>query len=288
MSSASPLIGGEDVRASLTFIVPQATKPRIDSAALMGGDAVPRFRTESRDVTIRDMRPVAGELSLDREGFRILAFPTCVEDLYDDAQVAGTYRSEIEKLLLEATGAGRAVVFDATRRSDSPGGAANADGLRLPASRVHVDYTVDSGPKRAADALGHEESRRVLASGGRIVQVNVWRPITGPVQRSPIAVADASSVAAGDLLATDHVFPDRVGEIYHAAYSPDQRWYWAPRMLRDEVLLIKGWDSADDGRAQFTPHAAFRLPHQSPAAPARESIEVRTYLIFEAGPDVKP
>src|SRR3546814_1160487 len=31
-------------------------------------------------------------------------------------------------------------------------------------------------------------------------------------------------------------------------------WYYAPAMARDEVLLIKGWDSLDDGRARFTPH----------------------------------
>ncbi len=52
-------------------------------------------------------------------------------------------------------------------------------------------------------------------------------------------------------------------------------------MARDEVLLIKGWDSLDDGRARFTPHGAFELPDQDPSAPARESIEIRTYLIFE-------
>ncbi len=84
-----------------------------------------------------------------------------------------------------------------------------------------------------------------------------------------------------DLIATDRIHADRVGEIYNLAYAPEQRWYWAPEMERDEVLLIKGWDSRDDGRAKFTPHSAFELPEQDPDAPARESIEVRTYLVFE-------
>jgi hypothetical protein len=173
------------------------------------------------------------------------------------------------------------VIFDRTRRSDGETGAANRDGLRGPATRVHVDYTVASGPKRAGDALGAAEVARVLASGGHIVQVNVWRPMVGPVRRSPLAVADASSVPSAALVATDQVFPDRVGEIYQVAHDPTLRWYWAPRMERDEVLLIKGWDSRDDGRARFTPHGAFRLPGQRPDAPPRESIEVRTYLLFE-------
>ena len=77
------------------------------------------------------------------------------------------------------------------------------------------------------------------------------------MRRSPLAVADASSVAAEQLLATDQIFPDRIGEIYQLAHAPTQRWYYAPEITPDEVLLIKGWDSIDDGRARFTP--AWRL-----------------------------
>ena len=271
----------DDVHAALTFIVPQETKPRFESAALTGGEPRVHFRTEARRVDVRDMRRVAGLLSLDREGFLLVRHETAVDDLYDDEAIAGVYDRELRTLLTEVTGADRAAVFDHTRRSDRAGGAANPDGPRGPASRVHVDYTVDSGPKRAADALGAEEVDRVLSSGGRIVQVNVWRPIRGPVLRTPIALADAGSVGPDELIATDQVFPDRVGEIYQLAYGPAQRWYWAPRMERDEVLLIKGWDSLDDGRARFTPHGAFRLEDQDPDAPPRESIEVRTYLVFE-------
>ena len=270
-----------DVRGALTFIVPQDTKPRFESAALTGGEPRVHFETEVRRVDVRDMRRIADPLSLDRHGFLLVRHRTAVDDLYDDEAVAGVYDRELETLLAEVTGADRVAVFDHTRRSDGTGGAANPDGFRGPASRVHVDYTVDSGPKRAADALGRAEVDRVLSSGGRIVQVNVWRPIRGPVLRTPIALADAQSVRPDELIATDQVFPDRVGEIYQLAHGAEQRWYWVPRMERDEVLLIKGWDSLDDGRARFTPHGAFRLEDQDPDAPPRESIEVRTYLVFE-------
>ena len=100
------------------------------------------------------------------------------------------------------------------------------------------------------------------------------------VRRYQSRAVEAAQVIE-ELIATDQVFPDRVGEIYQLAHGPDQRWYWAPRMQRDEALLIKGWDSLDDGRARFTPHGAFRLEGQDPNAPPRESIEVRTYLMFE-------
>jgi hypothetical protein len=269
-----------DVEAPLTFIVPQDTKPYFKSSALTGGEAEIFYETEDRKVTIHDARGMAGELDLDRDGFVLLRSPTAVDDLNDDAAMA-QYDAELEALLKKATGADRVAVFDHTRRSDAEGGAANPDGARGPASRVHVDYTVKSGPVRAADAMGKDEVERVLGSGGRIVQVNVWRPITGPVERTPLALAAADSIAADQLIAVDQIFPDRTGEIYQLAHGPGQRWYWISGMERDEVILIKGWDSLDDGRARFTPHGAFCLPNQDTLGRPRESIEVRTYLIFE-------
>src|SRR3546814_8145314 len=79
-----------------------------------------------------------------------------------------------------------------------------------------------------------DEARRLAESGARIVQVNVWRPIRGTVERSPLALADASSVRREDLIATDQVFPDRIGEIYHLAHDPEQRWYYAPWMTAED------------------------------------------------------
>ena len=122
---------------------------------------------------------------------------------------------------------------------------------------------------------------RLTAVGARIIQVNVWRPIRGPVERSPLALADASTVQQDDLIATDQIFPDRIGEIYNLAHDPSQRWYYAPRMTTDEILLIKGWDSLDDGRARFTPHSAFNPPQMRNDAPPRASIEVRTFVVIE-------
>ena len=279
--ASAPVSVGVDVVAPLTFIVPQDTKPVFHSAALTGGTQKLFFETESIAVPIADMRPRAGDLSVDREGFELLRHETRVADLYDDDQIENRYFPEIEALLNERFGADRTVVFDATRRSDSQTGASNPDGLRGPAVRVHVDYTVKSGPQRIADILGEDEAGRLAGRGAHIVQVNVWRPISGPVRRSPLAVADASSVRAEQLLATDQIFPDRVGEIYQLAHAPTQRWYYAPEMTPDEVLLLKGWDSVDDGRARFTPHGAFSYAETPDDAPPRESIEVRALVVIE-------
>ncbi len=270
-----------DVRAALTFITRSDTKPVFHSASYTGGAPRVFFNTERHSVLIRDLRPLAGALSLEREGFELRRHPTAVRDLYDDDALEQVYYPEIEALLRALTGASRVVVFDATRRSDGGAGARNRDGARGPAIRVHVDYTENSGPQRVKDLMGEAEAARLAASGAWIIQINVWRPIRGPVERSPLALADAASVRPEDLIATDQVFPDRVGEIYHLAHHPAQRWYYAPRMTPDEMLLIKGFDSLTDGRARFTPHGAFDLPDTPAEAPPRESIEVRTLVVVE-------
>ena len=214
------------------------------------------------------MRPLSDDLSIDREGFELLRHTTEVADLYDDDAIENRYYPEIEALLNKRFGANRTVVFDATRRSDGEEGAANPDGLRGPALRVHVDYTVKSGPQRVADILGQDEAERLAESRARMVQINVWRPISGPVRRSPLALADASSVGAGELIATDQVFPDRIGEIYQLAHAPTQRWYYAPEIAPDEVLLIKGW-TASTTAAPASPRTA---PSRSPTRrPMRRS-----------------
>ena len=270
-----------EIRASLNFIRRQDSKPTFQSSALTGGAPKYFYDTEAHTVTISDMREIAEDLSVDREGFELLRHKTAVEDLYDNDAVEQVYFTEIEALLRRKFGASQVVIFDVTRRLDGGAGAKIPEGLRGPASQLHVDYTTKSGPQRVKDILGEEEAARLTAAGARVIQINVWRPIHGPVERSPLALADASSARQEDLIATDQIFPDRVGEIYNVAHAPSQRWYYAPRMTANEVLLIKGWDSLDDGRARFTPHGAFHAPETRENAPARESIEVRTLVVIE-------
>ncbi len=269
------------VEAELCFIVPQAEKPVFHSSAYTGGKPEIFFAVENRAVTITDLRGNAVRPTVEREGFELLRAPTGVADLNSDEAVQNAYYPEIEALLKKRFGASQVAIFDATRRSDAGSGAANPDGQRGPAIRVHVDYTPKSGPQRLKDTIGEAAATRLLNKGARVIQVNVWRTIKGTVLRSPLAVADASSIARNELVATDQVFPDRVGEIYQVAYGPDQRWYYASEMERDEVLLIAGWDSTDPEGARCAPHGAFQLPNQDPASPPRESIEIRTFVIIE-------
>ena len=265
--------------APLRFIIPQREKPVFRSAALTGGKEEFFFETEEQMVPIADLRSFTAQINLDKEGFTLLKELSAVVDFYNNSEVESRYYDEIRSLLARELGAEEVIIFDATRRSDAQHGAANRDGSRKPASIIHVDYTETSGPGRLAELIGEARLDSLLKAGKRLVQVNVWRSIAGVVQRSPLALADASSIAEHDLHATDQLFPNRIGEIYHLSHNPAQRWYYTSAMTQNEVLLIKGWDS-DTGCARFTPHTAFELPNAAPDAPARESIEVRTYAIL--------
>src|ERR671932_278442 len=67
-------------------------------------------------VRVHDARPIARELSLDRQGFVLARHNTAVRDFYDGQEVRDVYYKEMERLVKEATGAAKVVVFDLTIR----------------------------------------------------------------------------------------------------------------------------------------------------------------------------
>jgi len=209
-----------------------------------------------------------------------LLLPALAEFLFDDENAIRTrYYTETIALLQKLTGASRVVVFDHTIRRRIPGATDRTTGIpRQPVPRVHNDYTVRSGPQRVRDLLG-DEAGALLQK--RFSVINVWRPIRGPVQDTPLAVSDARSIDDQDLVATDLVYPDRTGEIYYVKFNPAHKWFYAPAMRSDEVMLIKCYDSVADGRARFVPHSAFVDPTTPAGAPPRESIELRTLVFYD-------
>jgi hypothetical protein len=268
-----------NVEAALSYLEPTTTKPY--SLEYETPPGIPRTTAVHRErtVTIRDIRPIASCLSLDREGFQLVTAASGVRDFQDEKAVQTRYYAEAVSLLEKLTGAARVLIFDHTTRRRIPGATDRTRGIpRQPVPRVHNDYTLNSGPQRVLDLLG-EEGGALLRR--RFSVVNVWRPIRGPIQDAPLAIADARSVDRDDLVATDLVYPDRTGEIYYVKFNPSHRWFYASAMATDEVMLIKCFDSAEDGRARFTPHSSFVDPTTPCGAPPRESIELRTLVFYE-------
>ena len=270
--------GLASVEGALVYLSRMAEKPHTYTFEPPPGVARSNIVTESHTLRIADMRPMASEASLEREGFALLTIPTAASDLYDEAELRTVYYPESERIVAAATGADRVVVFDHTIRRRQWGVEDRAPGTpRQPVTRIHGDYTEISGPQRVRDLMG-DEAEALLAK--RFAIVNLWRPIRGPLFDSPLAVCHAGTVAQDDLVGQDLIYRDRVGEIYGLTYNPDHRWYYVPAMRRDEVLLLKCFDSMKDGRARFMPHTSFQDPNAPADMLPRESIELRTLAFF--------
>jgi hypothetical protein len=243
-------------------------EPPLDAAGWPG-------RSGRYTVPIHDARPLIRELSLDRQGFVLIGDQTAVANFYDEQEVRAVYYPEVERLVKEATGAIKVVVFAHDVRSILKA-RAGEKGVREPVAPVHNDYTIKSGPEHVRELLDADEAEERLKH--RFVEINVWRPIRGPVQSTPLAVCDSRSIAQKDLVPTDLKH-----EVYMVRFSPRHRWFYFPEMQMNEVLLIKGFDSMEDGRARFTAHAAFEDATAPASAPARESIEARVLVFYEPG-----
>src|SRR5512132_606267 len=231
---------------------------------------------ELKQVVVRNGRLLAGQLSLDEQGFVLVEHKTAVVDFFDVTQLESVYYPEVEQLIKRESGASRVVIFDHTLRS---GDEAEREEklIREPVLSAHNDYTEWSGPNRVREFLP-DEAEALLARRFAIIQV--WRAINQPIQVNPLALADAKSVAMEDLVVAERRYPHRIGQTYRLKYNAEHRWYYFPEMRRDEALVFKVYDSEHDGRARFTPHTSFDDPTAPANAPARQSIEVRAFAFF--------
>ena len=267
------------VKGLLQFTIPTGEKLVTQVSETGGGRTDPKTGSyEMKEITIHDGRPYADELDMEVQGYEFLKSDTAVTDFTDEDQVREIYYPELEKLLLERTGAKRVLIFDHTIRIGDPA-KREALGVRDPVRSAHNDFTDRSAPARVRDLLPADEAEELLKN--RFTSVNVWRPLTGPVKTDPIAICAWDSIGENDMIPAERNYGNRIGGILNLSYNPAQKWTYFPDMERDEVILLKCYDSERDGRARWTAHAAFEDPNgPDPSLPARESIEVRTLIFY--------
>ena len=279
---------------------------------------------EARCMPVHDdrCREPTARCTLSRHGFEMYQHPlaTTNVDFLNQDQVVRTYYPQCAEIVREATGASFVAAFDHNIRSaagkQSKRRIQGGQQVQGPAHVVHGDYTLTSAPQRFRDLakspggndtfqsllpdgkslLDAAEVERVL-SGGRFGIINVWRNIAeGPVERNPLALCDATSVRPEDLVVFEIHYHDRIGENYFAKHADYHQWYFYPGLTRDEVLLIKQWDSfgelarsngknrdaiTPDTPCTFSFHSAFEDPTTPIDAPERWSIEVRCAALYD-------
>jgi len=274
--SAELELAPNQIEATLNYIVDDGSKVFTIVAGLGGTDTRSGGTPDSRRVTIHNGRLQAKDFVLERHGFRFVHHDTKVKDFYDEDEIRRVYYPEMDTLIKAESGAKRVVVFDHTLRT-ADDALRESKGIREVVRRVHNDYTEWSAPQRVRDILP-DEAEQLLQRRFAIIQV--WRPINHPVETYPLAMADAQTLSPQDMIVSERRALGRIGQTYAIKYNPTHKWYWFPRMQREEAYVFKVFDSMKDGRARWTAHTAFEDPTTPPHARPRESIEIRTMAVF--------
>lgn len=137
--------------------------------------------------------------------------------------------------------------------------------------------------------------------GLRLTTDSVWHPLRGPLVDWPLALCDASTVDfERDIKPGDVVDRDAFFENLQVHHNERQRWYWLRDQMPSELLVFKNADSQSyDGSVSAgmtqriatcgvdltcigVPHGAFDNPEATPDDFARESIEIRFLVVWDA------
>jgi hypothetical protein len=275
-SERTPSVAGE-----IRFVDPDEAKPALYVDLEPPAGTPRRFATQKVTLSVRDARDCP-RLSFTEQGFELWSHPEGIlSDFHDSQQIARIYYPAVVRLVLEATGARRVLIFDHTLRSSALRERSEA-GIETAVPQAHNDYTVTSGPRRVRDTIGQlapDESLEAVMRKPHAV-INVWRPIRETVEQWPLALCDMRTLDSRDAVTAELKYRHRTGHISVLRYNPEQRWFFAPRMRPDEVLLFVCYDSRGRDGHLFGAHAALKLSSAPRDPRPRESIEVRTVALF--------
>jgi len=272
------------VFAKLIYFLPPTdgsrpyTNTNIDPST---GERGKNWVQEEHTVEIEDLRGKEDSVTLDTAGFQFAKKATKHKSFTNDDDIKKEYYPESIELIQELTGASKVVLFDHTIRRNRPSDTEDTPEKRRPVSQVHVDQTPAAAEARVHRHMPASEVKSLLEHRYQII--NLWRPINNPALDFPLAMCNYASVnAEKDLVPVRLLYPDREGETFGVKYSPEHRWKYVRGLTTDEVVLIKCFDSVQDGSvAVFTPHTGFQDPTTPKDAPLRQSIELRALVFYD-------
>lgn len=268
----------DSVKVTVQFTKNDGTTPVSKVRELGSGPDQKTGAYEDHEISIYDGRPISDQLDLDKQGFVLTRYGTAMTDFYNDEEVRSVYYPEMEQIVKQVTGCSDVLIFDHTIRVDDSDTQA-AKKVRGPVRNMHNDFTINSAAQRVRDLLPADEAEARLKK--RFGSINIWRPIVGPVETAPLAICGWDTLDDASLIPAERRYKDRLGGVLHLAHNPDQRWYYFPKMEREEIVLLKCFDSLDDGTAKWTCHGSFKDPNSPANARPRESIEIRTLYFFD-------
>ncbi|KAF8166670.1 hypothetical protein K438DRAFT_1921484 [Mycena galopus ATCC 62051] len=261
--------GGPDKAVAIDFTQP-------DSETRFG--SVEKL-TEHCDVKIQDARGVEDKFSLDTNGFvyvkhKIDGFESCTtEEEYKNLIIPAT-----EQLVKDVLGAHKVVTFTSRIRNLSEDPSKRADN-RAPALSVHSDFS-PVGALRALETTIPDAAEREALSRGRVVFMNVWRPLK-TIKCDPLTVCDWASVdPEADMVPLRFQFPHGWNELAKWRRAERHQWYYLSGQTPEEPLMFMQFDSKAGKGGLTVPHSAF-VDREWADAEARESIEIKIAAFVE-------
>ncbi|TVY78522.1 Aspirochlorine biosynthesis protein N [Lachnellula suecica] len=238
------------------------------------------------NIPVHNLRGQEETFSAQKNGFEVLCHMSSLWQVLNTPSAIEAYKREVDELLYTKFNAVHTFTFEARRRRNeqffsrvySLGDPMLVEG---PATGVHTDFTVDSGPRTIDTYLAEHEKLLYLGQPGyRFRIVNTWRSLVPVLEDNPLAVCDSRSVDMADLVPADRIIPTRAGEVYYGRYNPSQKWYWLDKMTPEEPYMMIMYDShgrSDDAR--FCLHVSFQNSKAPSDAAQRSSIETRSIVI---------
>lgn len=259
-------------------------------------------------------------LSLDENGFSLFpcSFQFSNYNVHDD--IIRSYYPEVAEFVKSATNAYKVIPFaHVVRRTnvDMKYSVQNGQKIGGPATIVHGDNALNGIPARLKTFQGPPCANDTFANvyglnplipselyenelkGRRIAVINTWRNTSDfPCVDMPLTFCDTLTSSVNDYVTCEFRFVDQTFDTYLGGYSPEQRWYYYPELLKTEAILLKTYDSqgvmfqsipggyelyhSEEAPISSTStlHSAVKDPRVTDDMPRRESIEVRSLVFF--------
>ena len=235
---------------------------------------------EHMPVTIHDARTTEG-LGMNTSGFELFEHKTNTKDFYDFKEVKEVYYKEIQDFMLSVTNADFIIMIPKHVVRNEATGQEAAVKIKKAHRLVHNDYTTKFWDEKLKPKFEEYNTFPERAQA-----FNIWRRFDPDGMNVPFAVCDKRSITTEELIPTDLMQyhqnqeeDEKEVEIYQSSYNEDHKWYYYPKMTKDEILVFKTYDSEE---VPFVPtlHSGFDDLSTAEGYSPRESIEVRVIAYY--------
>ena len=235
-------------------------------------------------IKVHNARLLQPPPNLEANGFQLVDADTQVRNLHDQDAVTTHFYQECADLITAITGCSDTHVmqhqyrngFGGLPEGHPRGNKPTANGSEGTYGGIHSDVSPYS-----------EDGFEKIANGKHFQMYNVWRStdLERDIYVMPLAICDMATVAREDIIAADAwsqtETPRRLVSL-RLVHSPNQRWYYFPRMTPQETLIFKQYDTRQEKSNMRTAfHGAIDDPTTPEDAPLRKTIEVRLLALFD-------